>query len=77
MAPTILLKFCGLIVYSKPNNVILLNFPVKIPKTGKIYFNFFRLLTQGLNQLINLVQTRYIGFSCIYFYPLFFISTYP
>ena len=56
MAPTILIKFCGFIVHSKPNNVILANFPGKIPETWKISFLiFFRLLTQGLNQLINLV----------------------
>ena len=32
MAPTILIKFCGLIVHSKPNNVKLTHFPAKIPK---------------------------------------------
>ena len=41
MAPTILIKFCVLIVYSKLNNVILANFPGKIPETGKIFFKFF------------------------------------
>ena len=41
MAPTILIKFCGLIVHSKPNNVILVNFPRKIPETGKIFLKFF------------------------------------
>ena len=41
MAPTILIKFCGLIVHSKPNNVILANFLGKIPETGKIFLNFF------------------------------------
>ena len=41
MAPTILIKFCGLIVHSKPNNVMLANFPGKIPETGKIYFKCF------------------------------------
>ena len=40
MAPTILIKFCGLIVHSKPNNVILANFPEKIPETRKTVFNF-------------------------------------
>ena len=41
MAPTILIKFCGLIVHSKPNNVILANFSRKIPETGKIFFKSF------------------------------------
>ena len=60
MAPTIFIKFCGLRVHSEPNNIILANLPEKIPETGKIFILiFFRLLTQGLNQLINLVQTRY------------------
>ena len=43
MAPTILIKFCGLIVHSKPNNMILSAFAEKIPETGKIFFNFFNL----------------------------------
>ena len=164
IALTILIKFCGFILHSKPNNVILANFPGKIPETVKIYsyffpsassgpipthqsrsnsickfllqislaitfvfdlplklsvvhirknykifyfpkngsneihqiflglqytrnpitwhfrlfpkkslklkkymLNVFRLLTQGINQLINLVQTPYVGFSCKYF----------
>ena len=130
MAITILIKFCGFIVHSKPKNMTLAAFPAKIPETRKIVFNFpstpkikgssheenikifdflkngsndfdqilwvystfkakqydtigfsrknpwnwkniflifFRLLKQGLNQLINLVQTRYKGFSCKYF----------
>ena len=41
MAQTILIKFCGLIVHSKPNNVILANFSGKIPETGKICLKFF------------------------------------
>ena len=41
IAPTILIKFCGLIVHSKPNNVILANFPGKIPESGKIFLKFF------------------------------------
>ena len=67
MYPTKLIKFCGFTVHSKPNNVTLSTFPEKIPETGKILKKiFFLLLTQGLNQLINLVQTRYTGFSCKY-----------
>ena len=38
ISPTILIKFCGLIVHSKNNSVILANSPGKIPETGKIYF---------------------------------------
>ena len=41
MAPTILIKFCGLVVHSKHNNMTLSAFPGKIPETGKIYFFFF------------------------------------
>ena len=41
MAPTIFIKFCGLIVHSKPNNLILENFPGKIPETGKIFVKSF------------------------------------
>ena len=37
MAPTILIKFCALIVHSKPNNMTLLAFPGKFPETGKKY----------------------------------------
>ena len=40
MAETILIKFYGLIVHLKPNNVILLTFPEKIVETGKILFYF-------------------------------------
>ena len=36
MAPTTLIKFCGFIVSSKPNNMALSTFPRKIPET-----NFF------------------------------------
>ena len=62
-------KSISRVVYkiSRANNVILANFPGKIPETGKIYLNFFRPLSQGLTRLINLVETRYIGFSCKYF----------
>ena len=47
---TILIKFCGLIVHSKPNNVILANIPGKIHETGKIYFNFFPSPNAGPHQ---------------------------
>ena len=40
MAPTKLIKFCGVIVHSKPNNMTLSAFPGKIPETRKIDFNF-------------------------------------
>ena len=39
-ALTILIKFCGFIVHSKPNNMTLLVFPGKILETRKIVFNF-------------------------------------
>ena len=41
MVSTILIKFCRLIVYSKPNNVILANYPEKSLKLVKYIFNFF------------------------------------
>ena len=40
MALTILFKFCGFIVYSKPNNMALTVFPGKILDTGKIVVKF-------------------------------------
>ena len=40
MALTILFKFCGFIVHSKPNNMTLSAFPRKIPETRKIVFKF-------------------------------------
>ena len=40
MAPTILIKFCGFIAHSKPNNMTLSAFPKEIPETKKIVFNF-------------------------------------
>ena len=40
MAKTILIKFCGFIVHSKPNNMTLSTFPGKIPETRKIVFIF-------------------------------------
>ena len=39
-ATTILIKFCGFIVKSKPNNMTPSAFPGKIPETRKIVFNF-------------------------------------
>ena len=48
MSPTILITFCGLMVHSKPNNMILANLPGKIPATGKIFFNFFSSPNAGL-----------------------------
>ena len=69
MVPTILIKFYAFIVHSKPNNMTLSAFPGKIPETGKIYLKFFfRLLTQGLHQLIILVQNRYLGSSRKYLF---------
>ena len=75
MAPTILIKFFGQIVHSKPNNMILANFPEKIPETGKIFLIFFRLVKQGLNQIINLIQNRYLGSSRKYLEPIFLFFT--
>ena len=40
MAPTILIKFSGFIIYSKPRNMTLSTFPGKILETRKIVFNF-------------------------------------
>ena len=40
MALTILIKFCGFIVHSKPNNMTLSAFPGEIPATRKIVINF-------------------------------------
>ena len=62
MALMILIAFCVFIVYSKPNNMTLSAFSEKNLWNWKIIFKiFFRLPTQGLNQLINLVQNRYLG----------------
>ena len=41
MAPTILIKFCGFIVHSKPNIMTLSAFPGKIPETRKIAILIF------------------------------------
>ena len=41
MAPTIFIKFCGLIAHSEPNNMVLSAFLGKIPETGKMFLNFF------------------------------------
>ena len=38
MALTILIKFCGFIVHSKPNDMTLSDFPGNIPETRKIFF---------------------------------------
>ena len=76
MAPTILIKFCGFIVQSKHNNMTLSAFPEKSLKLEKYILIFFRLLTQGLNELINLVQNRYLG-SCRKYLEPFFFSFHP
>ena len=44
MAPTILTKFSGFIVYSKPSNMTLSAFRGKIPETGKIVFSLVSFL---------------------------------
>ena len=44
MAPTILIKFCGFIVNSKPNNMTLSAFPEEIPETRKIVFSLVSVL---------------------------------
>ena len=41
MAQTILIKCCGFIVHSMPNNITLSAFPRKIPQTRKIVFLIF------------------------------------
>ena len=40
MAPTVLIKFFGLIVHSRPKNMVLSTFPEKIPETEKNIFYF-------------------------------------
>ena len=59
--PTILMKFCGFIVHSKPNTW---RYPWH-------YFFFLSLCdhrpTQRLNQVTNLFQIRYLEFICKYF----------
>ena len=37
MALTILIKFCGLIVHPKPNNMVHSAFPGNVPESGKIF----------------------------------------
>ena len=46
MAPTILIKFCGFIVLSTPNNLTLSAFPEKIRETRKIVFNFLSVASK-------------------------------
>ena len=43
MAQTILIKFSGFKVYSKPNNLRLSAFPRKFPETRKIYYSIYTL----------------------------------
>ena len=45
MALTILIKFFGFIVHSKPSNMTCSAFPGKIPETRKIVFNFLSVLS--------------------------------
>ena len=40
MAPAILLKLCGFILHSKPNNMALSTFPGKFPEARKVELNF-------------------------------------
>ena len=56
MAPAILIKFCGLIVYSIYNIVILATFAGKIPETGKIFLNFYFRATLGVKE-VGLLQS--------------------
>ena len=56
MAPTILIKFCGFIVYSNLNSMTLSAFPEKIPEIRKIVF--FRHLTQRLRVLQFSIQPQ-------------------
>ena len=44
MAQTILIKFSGFKVYSKPNNLRLSAFPGKFPEARKIYYKVLRVL---------------------------------
>ena len=53
MAPTILIKFCGFIVHSKPNNMTLSAFPGKIPETRKIVFNFLSVASPNVGPKPN------------------------
>ena len=53
-----------------------ISFSRKNPWNWKnIFLIFFRLLKQGLNQLINLVQNRHLGSSCKYLEPIFPVFT--
>ena len=73
MVPTILIKLCGLIVHSKPNNVTLSAFPEKIAETEKNLTSLCdRRLTERLTQLTNLIQFRYLEAPCKYLHSRFF-----
>ena len=50
MAPTILIKFCGFIVHSKPNNMTLSAFPGKIPVTRFFFYPSPKLAPKPTHQ---------------------------
>ena len=75
MAPTILTKFCGFSTF-EAQQYDTIGFSRKNPWNWKnIFLIFFRLVKQGLNQLMNLVENRYLGSSLKYLEPLFIVFT--
>ena len=69
MAPTILIKFCGLMVHSKPNNMILSDFPGKILEIGKILY-----LGCGIDVQSKFVKKWKSNFLTIAILPSFLMS---
>ena len=74
MAPTKLIKFCGLTVHSKPNNVTLSAFPEKIPEIEKKNLTFVCASPNGAHNSTD--QSHPISISrapCKYLHYFFFI----
>ena len=61
-------KFCGFIVYSKPNNMTLSTFLGKIPETRKIVLYF---LSPSPNVVPKLIHIQYLGSPRKYLQPAF------
>ena len=70
MAETILIKCCGFLVHSKPNNMTLSAFPKKYLKLKKKKKKKFCLSPNVAPKTTDRSrQIRYVGFSCKYLEP--------
>ena len=78
IALTIFIKFCGLMVHSKPNNMIPANLPGKIPVTAKIFLNFFSSPNAGLkpslqsrsNSIYRILLQIFLATIFVFYLPL-------